>query len=87
MVPSLRPGSWAGTTSSPADSDRRPLALFPETERARFINDHTLTITLGSAHRVMQLADRRVTGDDIIESSEAYAAELTVLERHRRSVE
>jgi predicted ATPase/class 3 adenylate cyclase len=57
------------------------------TERARFINENTLTVTLASAQRFMQFADRRVAGDDVIELIDASVEELPAIERYRRSAE
>jgi hypothetical protein len=57
------------------------------TERARFINDRTLSIALVPIQRLMLFAEDKVAGDQAIELIEAYTKEVPVLERHRRSTE
>jgi hypothetical protein len=57
------------------------------TERAKYINERTLAIGLGSVRLAMLFGKARVTGEDAIELIEAHAEELPALELYRLSTE
>ena len=61
--------------------------LSGDTERAAYINDHTLAVVLGPIQRLMLFADVGVTGDGAIDLYEARQKELPMLELYRRSIE